>query len=89
MQGVTTLCEKPPKWDIALFTLFSKSKYDPSKNNEDVNLVLPPVLDQSSAYVDEKGSSDSEDKRPLSWNLSKKGSSSSTKASSGTVKYST
>lgn len=64
-------------------TLFTRRQNDPRKNYDDENVVLPPILDLSGG---DKDSTNSDDDRSMSWKISKKGSSSSTKASSGTVK---
>lgn len=64
VQGLTTLSGEPskdpsnldsPKWDMTPVTLFAR------RQNNDDNLVLPPVLDFSSGHVDDKGDFDSED----------------------------
>lgn len=73
-------------WDSVPTSLSTRKKNISPKNIEDKNLVLAHVLDLYGGHVNEKGNLDSVDNRPLSWKLSKKGSSSFTKAQTQIVK---
>lgn len=85
VQGLIALSIEPTKWETPPATLFTKRKNDPPGNVDDEHMVLSLVLDLS-GIMGAKGDLDSDDNKPLSRKLHKKGSSSSIKASIGTIK---
>lgn len=85
VQGLLALSVEPPRWETPSATSFTRSQNNPPKNMDDKNIVLPFIRDLSSNN-DAKSDSDSDDKKYLSWKMSKKGFFYSAKASSETIK---
>lgn len=77
---MTTLREKTPrdsispgslKWDNTPTLLSTRRKNDPPKGVENKTIIFPLVLDLTDKDAKDKGTIDSDDNKPLSWNMYK------------------